>query len=44
MSRRAPRIKAYREHAAGIATEIALAVAIFWGGLLVIFVLELLVD
>ncbi len=44
MSRRASRIQVYREHAAGIATEIALAVAIFAGGLLVIFVLELLVD
>ena len=44
MSRRASRDKAFREHAAGIATEVTLAVAIFGGGLLVIFILGLLVD
>ena len=44
MSRRASKVRAYREHAAGIATEVALAVAIFGGGLLVMVVLGLLID
>ncbi len=44
MSRKASKFQDYKEHAAGIATEVALAVAIFGGGLLVIIVLEFLVD
>lgn len=39
MSRRRKKLAVYQEHAAGIVAEVALAAAIFVGGLIVILVL-----
>ena len=44
MSRERKKTDEYLEHAAGVLTEVSLALAIFAGGLIVIVVLGLLFD